>query len=584
MKRAIFFILFFAAFAVQLHAQNGCAAAVTLTPGTQQCGNSAGNAGDFPGVANPCNGFYDDDEYWFAYTGNGVNGLQLDLSSLTNTYAGLFVLDACAGNCVASNTNGSSTADLTVTTPVLNNGQTYYIVIANWGLPNNTAFCLDAQVIVPPPAGAGDGCAAAVSLTPGTQQCANSAGNAGDFPNAGGAPANPCNSSYNDDEYWFSYTGNGVDGLQLDLSNISDTYAGLFVFDACPSSSPNCIASATNGSSTADLSALTPVLNNGQTYYIVIVNWGAPDNTAFCLDATIATPATPPANDDCAGATPIGTSVDSTCATLVSGTTAAASSSLTACTGTANNDVWFSFVASNCQHTVTLSNVTGTIDLVHEVFSGSCASLTSMTCSDPNTSTTNGFVPGNTYFVRVHSYTSGQGDSDFDICITSPNPYPITNGNVTCDSMAPICTSNVLSYSAEASGVNAEPCNDYDCLTTQPDPTWYYFEISQAGNLVFDIAAGSDVDFATWGPYPNLTAARSNCGALPAPIDCSYSISATEQLNIPGVQVGEVYILIITNYAGVVQTITAQTSASNTAGTNCNIVTNPSCDADAGAW
>lgn len=419
-----------------------------------------------------------------------------------------------------------------------------------------------------------NGCANAVALTPGVQQCGNSAGNAGDFPGV----ANPCNGLYDEDEYWFSFTGNGINGLQLDLTNIIQTYAGLFVIDGCAG---NCVANVTNGLSTADLNLTTPVLNNGQTYYIVIANWGAPYNTAFCLDATTITP---PANDDCAGAIPIGVSPNSTCTTIASGSTASATSSQAACTGTANNDVWFSFVATSCQHTVTLSNVTGTTDVVHEVFSGTCGSLTSITCSDPNTSVTNGFVIGNTYYVRVHSWTSSPGDSDFDICITSLDPYPITTGNVTCDSMAPICTSNVLTYTAEASGQDAEPCNDYGCLAFQSDPTWYYFEVSQAGNLVFDITAGSDVDFATWGPFPNLAAAQSSCGTLTTPIDCSFSISATEQLNIPGVQVGEVYILVITNYAGVVQTITAQTAAGNTAGTNCSIVTNPSCDADAGAW
>ena len=126
-----------------------------------------------------------------------------------------------------------------------------------------------------------NGCGAAVGLTPGSQQCGSSVGIAGDFPSGGGAPTNPCNGSYNDDEYWFSYTGNGVNGLQLDLSALSDLYAGLFVLDACPATA-GCVASATNGFSSADLSVSTPVLTNGQTYYIVIASWGTPDNTSFC--------------------------------------------------------------------------------------------------------------------------------------------------------------------------------------------------------------------------------------------------------------------------------------------------------------
>ncbi len=126
------------------------ASTVTLTPGTQQCGTNT-SSGDFPDDAsapsNPCDGYYNDGEYWFSYTGNG-SALQLDVSGLSDTYSGIYVLDdipSNSPNCITSHSS-SSTADYSVTTPALTNGQTYYIVIANWSSPYSTNFCLTSTV------------------------------------------------------------------------------------------------------------------------------------------------------------------------------------------------------------------------------------------------------------------------------------------------------------------------------------------------------------------------------------------------------------------------------------------------------
>ena len=94
---------------------------------------------------------------------------------------------------------------------------------------------------------------------------------------------------YNDGEYWFKYTGTGGN-LQLDVSDLTETYSGIYVLDACPGSSPNCIAEHSNSSSTADYSVTTPDLTLGQEYYIVIANWSSPYSTDFCLNSVAGAP------------------------------------------------------------------------------------------------------------------------------------------------------------------------------------------------------------------------------------------------------------------------------------------------------
>src|SRR5688500_5255323 len=100
-------------------------------------------------------------------------------------------------------------------------------------------------------------------------------------------------------------------------------------------------------------------------------------------------------------------------------------------------------------------------------------------------------------------------------------------GNEDGDQMEPICTDAGLSSTAQT-GVSIEPGNDYGCLFSQPNPTWYYFEIATAGDIDMNLYAPSDIDFIIWGPFTDLTEAISYCGQMGvspnAPeVDCSYS-------------------------------------------------------------
>jgi hypothetical protein len=161
-------------------------------------------------------------------------------------------------------------------------------------------------------------------------------------------------------------------------------------------------------------------------------------------------------------------------------------------------------------------------------------------------------------------------------CVTTcsaPPSGPPTN--VSCDVPNPICSGSPIVFTAQSNGTAAStvnPGNDYDCLFSSPNPSWYYLEIATGGNLAIDITAGSDIDFELWGPFPSFANAVSNCNSYSVPIDCSYSSSAIEQANATGVVAGEVYVLLVTNYANTVQTITLADASGNTAATDCSIV------------
>jgi hypothetical protein len=115
-------------------------------------------------------------------------------------------------------------------------------------------------------------------------------------------------------------------------------------------------------------------------------------------------------------------------------------------------------------------------------------------------------------------------------------------------------------------------------------------QIGTAGDIVIDISADYDVDFIAWGPYTTL---NNSCANIPMTsctdcpdntenstyypesvyniTDCSYDIASAETVHIPNAQVGEIYVLLITNYSNNVTDIDFR-QTSGAGATNCGIV------------
>lgn len=89
---------------------------------------------------------------------------------------------------------------------------------------------------------------------------------------------------------------------------------------------------------------------------------------------------------------------------------------------------------------------------------------------------------------------------------------------------------------------------EYDCLFTTPNANWIAFSVPYDGPISLTISQPGDVDFAAYGPF---TSVAEGCpiGPSTVAIDCSYSPSATETVNIPNALQGEVYILLVTNFS-----------------------------------
>ena len=141
-----------------------------------------------------------------------------------------------------------------------------------------------------------------------------------------------------------------------------------------------------------------------------------------------------------------------------------------------------------------------------------------------------------------------------------------------CITADPFCTGTTYNFQ---NSTNVTDLGAVDCLGSTPNPSWYYLEIDANGTMNFNISqvntsgTGIDVDFAIWGPFSSLNAACAGANPFPAgsgTVDCSYSTAAVETASIPNAQVGQVYVVLLTNFANQPGTITFnQTGGSGSA-------------------
>ncbi len=285
------------------------------------------------------------------------------------------------------------------------------------------------------------------------------------------------------------------------------------------------------------------------------------------------TPPPPPINDECANAIPLTVSTTTCSFTQYTNAQATASAGVPApgCASYSGGDVWFKAVVPATGRLV-IDTQTGVMtDGGMAIYSGTCGSLTLIECDDDDSNNglmpmidKSGLTPGATIYIRVWEY-SNDNLGTFSICAYSPPPPP------GCFDSDPFCTNSSYLFPAST---NVSDMGEVGCLYTTPNPAWYWMQIANPGDLHIHISSSADVDFIAWGPFPSLAAACATDLMSNDGVDCSYSTAAAEDCDILGVQTGQVYVLLITNYANVETNISfSQTSGSAT--TNCGIVAPP---------
>jgi len=431
-----------------------------------------------------CTGSGADDDIWYSFVAPATTVI-VDLISVSGSSDRVHqIFSGSCGSLVSikcSDPESSTTTGLIV-------GDTYYLRVHTYSTGNSSIF--DLCIKTPPPPPANDNSGNAISLTVNADyNCGvtNSGTTISATQSPEGAPT--CSATGINDDVWYSFTATGTNH-RIGVTGTSNTIA-IALYTGTPGSLV--FLTGACASTTLNATGLVPAT----TYYVRVYTTSSLDGTRSNFTICVGTPPPPPANDECSTATAFPTiPTDGSCATLANQNTAGATQSQVACTGSgADDDIWYSFVAPATTVTVDLIAVSGSSDRVHQIFSGSCGSLVSIKCSDPETSTTTGLIIGDTYYLRVHTYSTGNS-SIFDLCIKTPPPPP---ANDECAGALVIPPSGPFPYlTTVVDNTGATNTNDptNTCQASANAGVWYSFTPSQSGSYTLSLCQ-SDAPLST---------------------------------------------------------------------------------------
>lgn len=535
--------------------------------------NATGTVGPpDPGCAN-----YQGGDVWFQVTVPAGGALNFDGQVGTMTDGAMAIY---SGNCTnltlidCDDDNSANGLMPFISAAGLTPGSTIWIRFWAYGTgaPGTFGLC----VTIPPPPPANDEPCNAIGLTVQANCSYQYFTNESALPSPG-IPDPSC-TFYQGGDVWFNVVVPASGALLIDTRDSSMTDGGMAIYSGSCSNLTEILCD-DNGSPNGNMpSIISNSLTPGSTIWIRVWSYGNTGNGIFGICVTIPPP--PPSNDEPCNA--ITLQAGDTCNYVVYSNAFATASQGPPDPGCANylgGDVWFK-VTVPCGGSMTFDMQEGQItDAGMAIYSGTCGNLTLIECDDDDSPnglmsqiTLNNLTQGSTLWIRIWEY-GNDNNGTFGLCITIPPP---PGPGSSCQTANSFCTGTTYVFPNNTNVASLGGGGIYGCLSTTPNPVWYYMQIQNPGDISITINQISnngtpiDVDFAIWGPFPSLAA---TCGGISATniVDCSYSTAATEIADITGAQSGQFYMLLITNYANQAGVITFQQTA-GTASTNCAVI------------
>ncbi|MDG4951462.1 T9SS type A sorting domain-containing protein, partial [Weeksellaceae bacterium KMM 9724] len=150
----------------------------------------------------------------------------------------------------------------------------------------NDANCSANEVVSFRCAPAGEICDSAIEVTSLPYLTEDDTANYGD--DYDGSPGANCGSTSNylgGDDVVYTYTATNDTSINISLQPTA-TYAGMFVYSSCQNIGVNCLAGGTSGWGTDEILIEEFAMSAGETIYIVISTWAAPQSTGYTLEIT----------------------------------------------------------------------------------------------------------------------------------------------------------------------------------------------------------------------------------------------------------------------------------------------------------
>ncbi len=490
-------------------ANDDCANAATIIPlgASLPCGATAGSTlGASPQASIPatCTAVNtNNDDVWYTFTATSTSHLITVAPTATmDVVFQVYSTNPCGGggtsiNC--SNLVGAGVAE-SATLSGLTITNTYWVRVydAATGIPASPTFTICIQT---PPAN--DDCLGAIPLATNTS-CITTTGNVNVASNSGIAACGS-GSSNPDDDVWYSFTATCT-SQTITVTGSPSFDPSFEVFSGTCGSLVSIICNAPGGQSGLSISSVASGLTIGTTYYIRVYDYasGYPPTTTF----TICIVNAPPANDNCAAA--IALAAPSVNCVTTTGDVCGATQSLAGCSGNANDDIWYSFVAGQTTQVVTVTG-NGTFDPVFEVFA-SCGGA-SLGCYNATgaggteSASIAGLSVATTYYVRVYDAGAGfPSNTTFTICVTSP---PVNDGCGGAIVLAPLTTNCIANSNMQTGNDLAATQSLAGCSGNANDDLWYTFTTIGIANQPYIITAVGNGTFD-----PVIQVFSTSCGGI----------------------------------------------------------------------
>ena len=541
---------------------------------------------------------------WSSYTSCSYSdGGEERVYSFTPTSSGSFTFSATAtsgdpdfylmSSCGSSGTNvvgscwddGSETVTLTA-------GTTYYLIVDNWSTSSTAGYTISVSC----PAGP---CSNATAMTCGTTY-SGTLGTSGQW-----SSYTSCSFSEPGEERVYTFTPS-TSGSYTFSTTTTTGDPDFFLMSSCGNTGTNVLGSCWgSGNQTVSLTA-------GTTYYVIVDNWSSSNSAGYTLSVTC-----PSGSGPCASATTM------TCGQTYSGTlgTSGSWSSYTSCgyEEPGEERVYAFTPTTSGTHTFITSTTSGDPDFFLMSSCGTSGTNLAGGCWGTGNQTIS-LTAGTTYYIIADNYRSSES-AGYTLSVTCPSDGDIT-GSSDCESAQAFCATNeITGYDLNVEANNPTVSALDGMCTFFRNPTWWYLRVSQSGPIQMTISSCGDVDFGCWGPFDNPTCDITNdlnnpagatfytysdpqawgssyngtspsqnttsssgsaiCStyALAEPVgnlvDFGGSTSAVEYLQIPNAQVGQIYVLLVANYAncsGAMSIVQSNINNPNAGRSDCTIV------------
>ncbi|MBL8898970.1 MAG: hypothetical protein JNM84_15120 [Planctomycetes bacterium] len=411
-------------------------------------------------------------------------------------------------------------------------GTTYYVRVAGYN-GGSGAFAVRAI--------SADSCEGAVTLVNGPN---------GPFSSVGATnstPAFPCASGGAD--IWFRWVATCTGTATADLcassyDSIVEAFSGTcgaLTSIGCNDDDPSC----------GLRSKLSFPVTTGSTYLLRVGGFlGATGNVNITMSCSGA-----PANDECAGAIGLLLGANAGYSNVLSTTSA----TTPACSLSAN-DVWFRFTAPSSAD-YRFETCGSSFDTVIGLYSGSCASLTSIACNDDacgfGSSLTASLVRNTTYYLAVAGFNGATGN--ITVTVTGGIGY----ANDECAGALPLAVGVNAPYTTIGATTSTAP-GAFSCGGGAND-AWHSFTAPCDGDWVFE-TCGSGFDTV-------VQLYSGTCGALTS-IQCNDDFCGLQsRVSAPGLTTGQTVYLRVGGFNGAQGAYLVRATLTGNIGSFSNIVT-----------